>query len=89
MVCKVVNLRKEKYDVYIGRGSKWGNKFLIGRDGNREEVIRKYREWIMKNDYLLSCLDELKDKVLGCYCKPLACHGDVLVELVEERGVLK
>ena len=57
--------------------------FLIGRDGNREEVIRKYREWIMKNDYLLSCLDELKDKVLGCYCKPLACHGDVLVELVE------
>jgi len=36
MVCKVVNLRKEKYDVYIGRGSKWGNKFVIGRDGDRE-----------------------------------------------------
>ncbi len=85
MVCKVVNLRKEKYDVYISRGSKWGNKFLIGRDGYREDVIRKYKEWIMKNDYLLSCLDELKDKVLGCYCKPLACHGDILVELVE-RG---
>lgn len=42
--CKVVNLRKEKYDVNIGRGSKWGNKFVIGRDGDRGEVIRKYRE---------------------------------------------
>ena len=84
MVCRVVNLRKEKYDVYIGRGSKWGNKFAIGRDGNREEVIRKYREYILKNDYLLNCLEELKDKILGCYCKPLPCHGDVLVELVEK-----
>ena len=84
MVCKVVNVRKEKCDVYIGRGSKWGNEFVIGRDGDREEVIGKYKEWILKNDYLLSCLGELKDKVLGCYCKPLACHGDVLVELVEK-----
>lgn len=84
MVCRVVNLRKERYEVYIGRGSKWGNRFFIGSDGNREEVIRKYRDWIMKNDYLLSCLGELKDKVLGCFCKPLACHGDVLVELVEK-----
>lgn len=85
MVCKVVNLRKEKYDAYIGRGSKWGNKFVIGRDGSREEVIAKYKECILKNDELLSCLGELKDKVLGCYCKPLACHGDVLVELVKDR----
>ena len=84
MVCRIVNLRCEKYDVYIGRGSKWGNRFVIGRDGNREEVIKKYREWILRNDYLLNCLGELKGKVLGCYCKPLPCHGDVLVELVDE-----
>ena len=84
MVCRIVNLRCEKYDVYIGRGSKWGNRFVIGRDGNREEVIKKYREWILKNDDLLNCLGELKGKVLGCYCKPLPCHGDVLVELVDE-----
>jgi len=83
MVCRVVNLRRERFDVYIGRGSKWGNQFVIGRDGDRAEVIRKYREWILRNDYLLGCLGELKDKVLGCYCKPLPCHGDVLVELVE------
>jgi len=68
-------------DVDIGRGSKWGNRFVIGRDGSRDDVISKYREWILKNDELLGCLEELKDKVLGCYCKPLACHGDVLVEL--------
>ena len=85
MVCRVVNLRRERFDVYIGRESKWGNKFVIGRDGDRAEVIRKYREWVLGNDYLLSCLGELKDKVLGCYCKPLPCHGDVLVELVEQR----
>ena len=82
--CKVVNLRKEKYDVYIGRGSKWGNKFVIGKDGDRAEVVRKYREWIFDNKELLSSLHELKGKVLGCFCKPLACHGDVLAELVNE-----
>ena len=82
--CKVVNLRKEKYDVYIGRGSKWGNRFVIGKDGDRDEVIRRYREWILNYKELLSSLHELKGKVLGCFCKPKACHGDVLVELVNE-----
>ena len=80
----VVNLRKNKYDVYIGRGSKWGNPFKIGRDGNREEVIEKYREYIMQSG-LLSHLEELRNKTLGCFCKPLACHGDVLVELLEKK----
>ncbi|MFC1766370.1 DUF4326 domain-containing protein, partial [Planctomycetota bacterium] len=47
------------------------------------QVIRKYKDWILKKEYLLKCLGELKGKVLGCFCKPLACHGDVLVELVE------
>ena len=83
MVLRVVNVRYERYDVYIGRGSKWGNRFVIGRDGSRDDVIRRYREWILENDELLSCLHELKDKVLGCYCKPLPCHGDVLVKLVQ------
>jgi len=83
-VTKVVNLKHERYDVYIGRGSKWGNPYKIGKDGDREEVIVKYRKWIMMpaQDYLRSCLGELKGKVLGCFCKPLACHGDVLVELI-------
>jgi hypothetical protein len=80
---RVVNLRKEPYDVYIGRGSIYGNPFIIGKDGNREDVIRKYVEWMVNQQALLAALPELKGKVLGCYCKPAACHGDVLVEMVK------
>lgn len=68
--------------VYIGRGSKWGNPFRIGKDGNRQEVIEKYKQYLLKNKYLLSCLPELKNKTLGCFCKPLACHGDILIEMI-------
>jgi hypothetical protein len=80
----VVHHRKVKFDVFIGRPSKWGNPFKIGKDGTREEVISKYREWIMKQPELLADLHELKGKVLGCWCKPLACHGDVLAELADK-----
>jgi len=83
---RVVHCKRAPYDVYIGRPSKWGNPFRIGRDGTRAEVIRKYREWLLQQPDLLAALPELKGKVLGCWCKPLLCHGDVLVELVEEAG---
>lgn len=82
---RVVHCRKEPYDVYIGRGSKWGNPFIIGVDGNREEVIRKYARWILKEKHLMDSLEELRGKILGCWCKPKACHGDVLVRLLEEK----
>ena len=81
---KVVNIRTKQYDVYIGRGSKWGNPFRIGRDGDRATVIAKYREYIMGRQHLLSCLPELSGKILGCYCKPKACHGDILILLIEK-----
>jgi len=80
---RVVHCKRDRYDVYIGRGSIWGNPFRIGPDGTREEVIQKYTAWVLKQPKLLSELPKLKGKVLGCWCKPLACHGDVLVELVE------
>ena len=79
---KVVHCKKEKYDVYIGRPSKWGNPFEIGVHGTREQVIEMYKNWILNNPNLLRSLHELKGKVLGCWCSPLACHGDVLLELV-------
>jgi len=79
---RVVNVRDEAYDVYIGRPSKWGNPFRIGPDGDRTEVILKYQDWILGNDKLLASLPELAGKALGCWCKPQACHGDVLVGLV-------
>jgi len=85
---KVVNLSKEDYDVYIGRPSKWGNPFLIGKDGSRKEVIEKYEKYILENENLINDLHELEGKVLGCWCKPKACHGDVLVRLIKLKGVL-
>lgn len=84
---RVVNRYKEPFDVYIGRPSFWGNPFKIGPDGTREQVIEKYRKWITSSKVHMERLGELKEKVLGCYCHPQACHGDVLVELVKERCI--
>jgi hypothetical protein len=85
---KVVHCRKDKYDVLIDRTTKWGNPFKIGKDGTREEVVAKYETWIRKHPKLLSCLSELEGKILGCWCKPEACHGDVLIKLIEERKTI-
>lgn len=80
---KVVHCKKEPYDTYIGRPGPWGNPFVIGKDGTREEVVQKYKEWVLKQPHLLSKLHELRGKTLGCWCAPQACHGDVLKELAE------
>ena len=86
---RVVHCKKEPYDVYIGRPSKWGNPFIIGKDGTREEVIDKYEAYIMDRPDLIEALPELQGKVLGCWCKPKACHGDVLVRMIENEIWLK
>ena len=80
---RVVHCKKSPYDIYIGRPSKWGNPFVVGKDGTREQVIAMYREWIAQQPALVSALSELRGKVLGCWCAPKACHGDVLAELSE------
>ncbi len=86
-ITTLVNVRDtdEPCDVYIGRGGKWGNPFRIGKEGTRKQVIAKYKKWILKNKRLMNSLGELEGKVLGCYCWPLPCHGDVLIELVKEQ----
>lgn len=81
---RVVHCKKEKYDVYIGRPSIWGNPFVIGRDGDKPERIRKYREWIMNQPELLErAKRELRGRTLACWCKPEACHGDILAEIAD------
>lgn len=80
----VININldnKQKYDVYIGRGSKWGNPFIIGKHGNREQVLRLYAEYLKNNSELLKSIPELRGKILGCHCKPSNCHGDILARL--------
>ncbi len=78
---KVVHCKRKSYDVYIGRGSKWGNPFKIGVHSDRAAVIEEYREYILTKPELLKALPELYGKTLGCWCAPRACHGDVLVKL--------
>jgi hypothetical protein len=96
-MCKVVHLKKESYDIYIGRPSKWGNPFTHKQDGKtlakyivntREEAISAFEEWITKGEgqILLKDLDELKNKTLGCWCKPQPCHGDILLKLIKSKS---
>ena len=84
---RVVHCKRSYFDVYIGRPSKWGNPFTIGKDGSRDEVIKKYRKWIMlKNQSRLrESVGKLRGKVLGCWCSPKACHGDILAELADGK----
>lgn len=86
----VVHCMKEPYDVYIGRGrcprsgerGRWGNPFRIGPDGTREEVISRYAAWLRDEvdaeRITLAELAALDGKVLGCWCAPRSCHGEVL-----------
>lgn len=90
---KVVHCKKEPYDVYVGRGSKWGNPYTHLPNTSapwivetREDAIRLYEEWIRSQPELLEAAKkELKGKVLGCWCSPLACHGDILIKISNEE----
>ena len=80
-------------DVYIGRScnqggwslpnSKWNNPYSVKTFG-RQECLLMYENYVRNNSALVSSLHELSGKVLGCWCKPENCHGDVLVKLFNE-----
>ena len=78
----VVNLRTTRCDVRIDRKTRWGNPFVMGRDGNRDDVCEKYRAWLWReiNNGKISLEDlaDLKGKTLGCHCAPERCHGETL-----------
>ena len=93
-ITKIVNMKHEAYDIYIGRGSKWGCPFTIIKDrptlakeivDSKEEALSKYKEYLLASPELMDSLDELEGKTLGCFCKPEKCHGDVLLELLTQR----
>ena len=73
--------------VLIDRHSPWGNPFRIGKDGDREEVVEKYRQWFWKRcqegKVNIAELKALKGKRLACWCHPLPCHGDVLLRAID------
>jgi len=86
MIPRVVHCKKEEFDVYVGRGSKWGNPYShkVGTlaehvVGSRSEAIQKFEDYLLSNEELMESLSELKGKTLGCWCKPKSCHGDILL----------
>ena len=76
---KVVHVRRDEYDVYVGRPTKWGNPFRLESEGQRAQVIADYEKWLDTQPELLAALPELRGKVLACWCAPKACHADVLL----------
>lgn len=76
--------------VYVGRPSPIGNPFIIGRDGSREDVIRKYGAWIMKpeQDALRDAIrNQLAGRDLVCFCAPKPCHADIIFMLANPEGI--
>ncbi len=91
----VVHCKKDKYDVYIGRPSKWGSPFAF-RGGtaaeviveSREEAMACFKNYIFATPWLLEAAKkELKGKILGCWCAPDLCHGEILAEIANSEEV--
>src|SRR5579859_1835782 len=80
-------LADDRNKVYIGRtfggwvNQGWGNPFPISPTCNREQAIEKFRLHVLQDDKMLRRIPELRGKLLGCWCHPEPCHGEVLVAL--------
>ena len=87
---KVINLRDTggkvpEGAVRVDRATKWGNPFRMTDGLSRAEVIRAFRDLVQTQGDLLAALPELRGKDLACWCAPLPCHADVLLELANRR----
>ncbi len=93
----IVNIKVDKCDTYIGRPTIWGNPYSHKKTGTlasfvtstRSGAIEKYKKYILQRlvsePNLRVAFDmEIRNKVLGCWCKPASCHGDVLKEIAEQ-----
>jgi|SRR5581483_324833 len=93
----VAHCKRDRYDVLVSRPSVWGNPWSH-KEGTLakykvatlEEALEKYDEWIRSRPDLLAALDELRGKVLGCWCRPkggfkgkLRCHAQILAALCD------
>lgn len=77
--------KKNKLYRKIGRPTRWGNPFVLGKHGDRPTCIANYQKYFLEKKELHEQLDDLKQKVLGCYCYPESCHGHVLVKFLKTR----
>jgi len=87
---RVVNIDKEPAppdSVYIGRPTKWGNPFKISEHGTESEVAQKYINWLRSQPELIAdAKRELVGRDLCCFCKPLICHGDLLILISNDES---
>ena len=98
-ITRLINRKAgDHYTVYIGRKHghqcHYGNPFIIGIDGSRDEVVSMCNSWLRGNAYtdiepdrriwILQNLSQLEGEVLGCWCAPLPCHGDIYIQLLKE-----
>lgn len=81
-------MRGAKCDVYVGRGSIWGNPFSHLRSkhtvtlvADRATAITAHAVWIQDQPELLALIPTLRAKRLGCYCAPLPCHAEILARM--------
>ena len=89
----VVHCRKAQYDVYVGRPGPFGNPFSW-KDGTlavwkttQDGCLPAYEAWLLSQPELVARVKrELRSKVLGCWCKPGPCHGDILARIANEEG---
>lgn len=90
MVTRVVNLRRERYDVYIGRAGKgqdgyFGNPFTLQKHGPEALTLflRYFLERLDREQEFFDRVSALQGKTLGCFCKPGPCHGDVIAQWLD------
>lgn len=91
---KVVHCKKDNYDIYIGRGSIYGNPFTHIKNkktkaefivSTRADAITAYKNWVLTQPQIINNLEFLRGKRLGCFCAPKSCHGDILIELLNKK----
>jgi hypothetical protein len=94
MCTKIVNIYKDKYDIYIGRAGRgqdgyFGNPFRLAPNEASGSTLQRYKEYFLKrldNDpEFKERVLSLKGKTLGCFCKPNPCHGDIIIEWLDSQ----
>lgn len=74
----VVDVKHKRCETQVDRETRWGNPYKIPTDGDRETVIIKHHDYLMRSPVLLARLPWLAGRVLGCHCDPKLCHGGTL-----------
>lgn len=91
---RVVNIQHDRCDIYIGRGGPFGNPYVIGENGDRAEVLRKYKihflERLKRDPAWKAKVEALKGKTLGCFCAytdgfkgEFRCHGQIIAAYLD------